>query len=84
MESAFLLQWRQTPGLANVKKLPNHHFKLAMQSHEDLIWRQTKTATNAIAPGVTVVICQTFPCVFGAGGLLLEIDVAPKRIVLSI
>ena len=37
-----------------------------------------------MAPGVTAVTCQTLPWVFGAGGLLLEIDVAPKRIVLSI
>lgn len=48
------------------------------------IWGRTKTATNAIAPGVTAVTCQTLPCVFGAGGLLLEIDVPPKSIVLSI
>ena len=27
---------------------------------------------NTMAPGVTIVTCQTLPCVFGAGGLLLE------------
>ena len=84
MESEFLLQWGRTPGLVNVKRLPNHHLLIAMQSSHKRLWGHTKTATNAIAPGVTAVTRQTLPCVFGAGGLLLEIDVAPKSIVLSI
>jgi hypothetical protein len=37
-------------------------------------------AVNAIAPGITNVVPQTFPCVMGRGGFLDDRDVGPNKI----